>query len=361
MRISTRHLAAALVMAWASGHPATAHDTTFEPLIVSVTDTIASSAGGDTTSAASDCGRDAQRGDGTTCGASCEWARLDARVAWVYLRRDRADSVVVFSDPAGVPLLNSSDFDFQFRPGLDAGLLYNLSCDCGVDVRYLWLDPSTATARFDVPPGANTVNTTPPTVFGGPTSDPATFQYSSALQTVEVSLRKNLPGLGLLAGFRYADFNETMSGLYPFGGGFSETNTWGKTQNSLYGFQVGADGILWGADRRLQIDGFAKAGIYGNHGSTSFLRLPTPKVAFDEADHAAFLGELGLGATYQLTSHVALRAGYQLLILSGVAVAGDQVPVTGKFNGGAGPVDATIDLDGRVLYHGALAGIEVTW
>ena len=57
----------------------------------------------------------------------------------------------------------------------------------------------------------------------------------------------------------------------------------------------------------------------------------------------------------QLTDHLALRGGYRLLWLDGVALASDQLAVS-DFANGSGFNDS-----GNVFYHGAFAGFELAY
>jgi hypothetical protein len=69
----------------------------------------------------------------------------------------------------------------------------------------------------------------------------------------------------------------------------------------------------------------------------------------------AFAGEVAVTAVYQWSDQLALRAGYQLLWLEGVAIASDQAAATNVIaqNG--------IDPTGGVFFHGALLGAEYSW
>jgi len=62
-------------------------------------------------------------------------------------------------------------------------------------------------------------------------------------------------------------------------------------------------------------------------------------------------------ATYDITSNLSIRGGYQLLLIDGVALAGDQVPSTaGLFGNNNTAVNA--DTGNSVLYHGLHFGVE---
>jgi hypothetical protein len=296
----------------------------------------------------------------------CACPTLVGRVNAVYLWRDKPDSTDIFSSPNGAVLLNASDFDFSPRAGIDATLTYYRNCDTGFDVRYLWLDDYNANVAFTVPVGTSLLNTTPNSLFIG-SGFPADFRYLSKLQTVEVNLRKKLQRFDLLLGFRYADFHESLEGTYT-SGALTETETWSADRNSLYGFQTGAEAVLWkSCSGAIRIDGFGKAGIYYNDIHTNFetrffQSFDNPVTASAGTSQAAFLGELGINGAYQMTEHLSLRAGYQVLWLSGVATAGQQVPATANFNGSGGrTIASSVDSGSSIFYHGFNVGVEVAW
>jgi hypothetical protein len=69
----------------------------------------------------------------------------------------------------------------------------------------------------------------------------------------------------------------------------------------------------------------------------------------------AFVGEIGITGAYQMTPHIALRGGYQLLWIQGVAIATEQVGATTLLT------RSSIDTGGGEFFHRALAGLEFTW
>jgi hypothetical protein len=130
-----------------------------------------------------------------------------------------------------------------------------------------------------------------------------------------------------------------------------------QTANRLYGGQTGANVsvVNRGAAR---IDGIFKAGLYGNAASNRFGVTQAIGPAFATADRSgqvAFLGEIGVVGVYQWTDSIALRGGYQLLWLDGVALAPDQVTATRILTQNG------INTTGDAFYHGALMGIQANW
>ncbi len=111
---------------------------------------------------------------------------------------------------------------------------------------------------------------------------------------------------------------------------------------------------------RLRINGFAKIGIFHNTADqNSNLNDPANLGELSvvaNGSHTAFLCELGLIGSYHLSQHVALRGGYQVMWIEGVALATRQIPVTNLIAG-----TADIAISGGLFYHGATAGFEITW
>ena len=133
---------------------------------------------------------------------------------------------------------------------------------------------------------------------------------------------------------------------------------WWGIQNDIYGFQLGAESVLYDDCCRFKIEGFAKAGIYGNNAKVSTDVLSMQEVDESERagmDHTTFVGELGIVASYELSCCWSLRAGYQAMWLDGVLVAANQVPGTDDFA-------TTIAFNYTdAFFHGGLIQLERRW
>ena len=102
-----------------------------------------------------------------------------------------------------------------------------------------------------------------------------------------------------------------------------------KTQNNLYGAQIGVDAKLLEVGR-FSIDGLIKAGVFDNNAKQSAL-VSMAKTLFPTqatTNHAAFVSEAGLQLKYQLAKGLALKVGYEALWLDGVALAPGQIRET---------------------------------
>ena len=76
----------------------------------------------------------------------------------------------------------------------------------------------------------------------------------------------------------------------------------------------------------------------------------------DQQHALAFVGELALTGIYQCTDRLALRVGYQLMLIDNVAVATDQITTHDSLAATIGVVN-----NGSLLYHGGFGGLEWTW
>ena len=130
-----------------------------------------------------------------------------------------------------------------------------------------------------------------------------------------------------------------------------------RGHNHLYGFQIGCDAKLRAPEKLFQIDALAKAGVYGNAvGLTNdYADTVRSYSASSSSGHVAFVGELGLMASYRLSDHLSARVGYQLLWLDGVAVGPEQISSTDFLSGSAA------FKPGTAFYHGANVGLEFQW
>ncbi len=191
--------------------------------------------------------------------------------------------------------------------------------------------------------------------------DEVAFEERFRLYSSELNLRRPVnEWLTTLMGFRWVEFYDSYSvqGVesvvsMPFSQSID-------THNHMYGFQIGEDALFFERSGRLRVNGFAKIGIFHNAaGQNGKLNDPANFGELSVAANGsqpAFLCELGLIGSYHFSQHVALRGGYQVMWIEGVALAPGQIPVTNLVAG-----TADIATSGGLFYHGATAGLEVTW
>jgi hypothetical protein len=191
--------------------------------------------------------------------------------------------------------------------------------------------------------------------------------YKSNLNNVELNAVRKWQSISLLAGFRYMRFDEqyrtdalaTMSdpSLLPVFDRKDVTFRWANifrlanttyttidsAENNLIGGQLG---LGWRQDAgRVFCEATGKAGIFGNVYKIS--DEPTKS-------NTAFIGDLNFSAGLHVNDIWSIRAGYNLLWITDVALAPRQVLTSIMF-------PTPFDPDNRVFLHGANVGLEAVW
>lgn len=273
-----------------------------------------------------------------------------------------ADNPLIRDGREVATLFGAANINFGYQTGFDLGLIRSMNECTSIEARYFQIDGWNA--GIGPIAGVNGVVRFQPQLTGSG-NDPTFGNYNSALRSAELNVRRqmNCWYKGLI-GFRYFNLPESLNIVQPFGGvapGFFQHTV--NTTNNLFGGQIGGEACIWCRDR-LQIDGFAKAGLYGNAASsfyhfTNFINgigdFNAGNNATAQVGHTAFVGELSLTGRYCLNDHIAVRGGYQVMWIQGVTLSSDQFNLVGVAPGIA------IDSSGGVFYHGATAGLELTW
>ena len=267
------------------------------------------------------------------------------------------------SDPSSVPLLlsgagatkfNAQQMDFNVATGLEIRVSRQIECG-RVELRYFQIDgwnavgnsPFLATDQIGFVPLAGGI--------GAP--GVVTFQNKSELHSGEINIWRPVHEcLSVSAGFRWTELDDRLEQAFVLPGlGVADART--DALNHLYGFQVGADALLWTGEK-FEISGIVKAGIYGNSADqrTTFSEPPIFEAGAIRDKGTAFLGELGVKGKWQLKSCINLVAEYRLMWIDGVALAPDQIPHTSP---PAPVVPRRLDRS-TVFYSGAVIGLEIT-
>ncbi len=186
-----------------------------------------------------------------------------------------------------------------------------------------------------------------------------------------------------ICGMRYLNLDETLQyatmfttvdgGGIPNGGepttftGFRpDANNWFHdidVDNNLFGFQFGSN-MNWLLGSRWSAFCDTQMGIYGNRitslqrvwgggevtwvGSTNEVRVRSRKT------DVSFLGELRAGLGYQISCNCRLTAAYRVIGVTGVALAGEQIPG----NWSSSEYVGIIDSNDSLVLHGIQWGAE---
>lgn len=307
----------------------------------------------------------------------------------LFLQRNNAAGAapLVVSNATDAPAITAGQAQFAVQPGLR--LFYGSIDDCnrGWEAGYLgvwgmFADAATAGASLRAPAPFASL----PQAIGFNNRTAARSTYSSTLHSAELnSVWRSCDGgfdrnaaypwqrcetychgsFDWLLGFRWAGLSEAAQLSYAgnaLPGPVPPASTYSvRSTTNLFGVQVGRRG-RWEWDGWVA-EGWAKAALMGSGMSQS--QDPIENVYSGQLirtahssreGSAGFIGDINLSLTRRLSETWGLRAGYNLIWLSGVALA------PGQFDFSATPASGTDVAGGFGLFlHGANLGLEARW
>jgi hypothetical protein len=297
------------------------------------------------------------------CDNWCVGPHWNVEVDGMALRRTGVDwsgiEAIANGDGFATDLLD----DFGYGPGARIfATAYNDS-DFGLQIGYEGINDYHASA-----------------LFSNNADDVRSFDYQTTFNSLEINvMRRTTAPTKLFAGFRYIQIDEdftdglTQAKSVPPPGdpagvfAFTDTKDIFKLENRLIGVQLGALRDAWSLNKWITIEPFGNGGVYYNNFKREELQDTVNTIVVGENDvtlapgstavnytqfgttrnysDIAFVGEAGINAVVRVNQCVALRAGYQALVMDGVGEGIDAFFEPG-LNGST------------VLYHGARFGVE---
>jgi hypothetical protein len=129
-----------------------------------------------------------------------------------------------------------------------------------------------------------------------------------------------------------------------------------RTKNDMFGFQMGT-GITYQASR-WSVGLLPKGGVYINDATgNTFLNFTADDTNDSNLrlrnDELSFVGEFKIQTRFHITPNTSLRAAYELMYISSVALAPSQATFI--------PVTSYLNTSGDPLYHGTSFGFEAYW
>ena len=301
------------------------------------------------------------------CDNWCVGPHWNVEVDGMALRRTGVDWARIVDDVALDPALLDQ---FDYGPGGRIFITGYNDSDFGVQIGYEGINNYNATALFIDANGNN-----------DPADDDVrSFNYETTFTSIELNfLRRTTAPTKIFAGFRYVQADEdftdasTVAKIVPAPSNpattlpYTDTKDIWKLENRMFGFQLGALRDAWSLNKWLTIEPYGNGGVYYNNfkreqlqdtintlvtgsndvtlapGSTSssFTQFGTSQTFSD----ISFIGEVGITGVLRINQCVAIRGGYQALVMDGVGTGLDayfEPGLTGE----------------TVLYHGARFGIE---
>jgi hypothetical protein len=267
----------------------------------------------------------------------------------IFLHRSRPDQEALIT-PIGASgaIVNGGDFGYGWDAGPDTTISKRMANGTIWERRYFNDRDANATNSY---PGVTGVHLLGVNVLGV-TSLRA--NADTTLDSSELNIREPLGDrCSFLAGFRWIELHDRLG--YTFNNGVLTTN-W-NDNNHLYGGQIGSNLDLWPGCSPLRINATLKAGAYANVADNNFRANGIYANSNASDTELAFVGEVGFSASYQLTTHVAIRGGYEVLWLDNLSLATNNA----AFAAAAGSTAASIDTSNTLVYNGATAAVDFVW
>ena len=270
---------------------------------------------------------------------------------------------LIYDSTLTTEVANTSQFDFETEAGFRAGVW--LTNPSGVDWNIEYFDVGNFSDSIvrENPAGLNAFffgNSFPiPPNVAPPTS--ITAEYESTLDSLEFVVRvRQWRRIAPQMGFRFMQVSENFNLLND---ALLRTGMLSNTDNDLYGFEFGFQGLVW-EWCRSRLETTVRAGTYYNdidvdyyevvYDATTAQTTSQLITSFDRS-WTTFSGDFRLTWVYQLGPRANFRVGYQGLWLDGIALAVNQ-NTTRQFR----PPIQTIDIS-HVVYHGGEIGFELSW
>lgn len=295
---------------------------------------------------------------------NCDWGfRVDALLLW----RDAPQSVPLVAVPGGGTALDARDLHSALAAGPRFSLFWNVrdaeprgDCDTNMDVAH-----GSELTYFDV--GAFHADRRLPALPGGFVTVPGLDGVPSVAvpdaTAVLVSRLRSFESLGTIrtesgvrpkGGFRWVEWEESFAMTAG-----TETFTT-RTINSLYGYQWGLMHAGLKPSDMVCIEAAGKAGVYANIAkqSSAYGGAAGDATIATDTTRVAFVGEAGVTGTWQMTTWLAARIGYQAIWLGGIAGAPNQLPGQSL---AAGPHRGSTHTGGSVVLQGISTGLEAAW
>jgi hypothetical protein len=324
----------------------------------------------------------------------CDWFQPTNTPTWyagtelvTFMRH--ADDDIVFArygaDAAaghvGRAAVTTDDFDTDFSGGVKAFLGRQFGEWYRIEATYLgnmsWEEASHLRNNTPNSQGGTGTLTTAfagygaGEVLGLDYNDFVGVSLRSEMNTIELNIRRKVAmptphvETSFLFGVRFSEIEEqfgyrSVANVPAASGAVNDLAI--STENDLFGAQLGM--LAQFMDRsRIWVDCEIKGSVNRNHSSQSTLytntdnsNVTTAYASGRDESRTTFTGEVSLAANCNFTRTLTLRAGYNVLWVGGLALAGENVAdsVTELQNG-----PGVLTNDGELFYHGPFVGL--TW
>ena len=249
---------------------------------------------------------------------------------------------------------------FHFDPGFRASFVYSDDPRSSFEGIFLWVRPWHATRHANGDQSLFFPFDSTSYAFDYYQASEAHAEYHSRFWDAELNYWRHFSprytdyfSLSGILGMRYFHLNESFKLTFKKPPDESDWSI--HTENDIFGFQVGLD-LQLVPTARLSWDFIAKIGAFVNRAKQrNLLQDYNNTVALRRSDRqkwqrglfADILAQVG----YQFKESFNLHVGYEFLLLSGLAIATDQIDRETGFGAGK-----QVEVDGYIFIHGCYIG-----
>lgn len=300
-----------------------------------------------------------------------------ASLSGLYMTRDAPNNVglaYMNAEPA-TSVLNSEQAGFDWKGGFELRMGRMVGTNWAVEADYWYLDPSgsSMSVRSDLNDISSRLDTQTTFYQGVPLSDiynnshEQRISRSNDFQNLELNLWQQALqvdpgaryGMSFFSGFRYFRYRDTFEyGAVQAGAEFADNNiatqSWYhiRVHNHLIGWQLGGRLQAY-VGQRLRLFAVPRAGVFAN-AITQQQDLCMVIDLHSSKTDVTLLGQIELGAAYQIFDCCSIFASYRAIAVGGIANADDQVARTFTSQ----PDMAQINSSGSLILSGFNMGLQ---
>jgi hypothetical protein len=296
-----------------------------------------------------------------------------------WLARNPQDNVLIgrivdLNSGQTLSSVSTDSMDFTLRPGMRALLEVFATDQTSVEFVYFGINEWVKRASLSTNSSSEPIFS-PFLLYGiiPGSSDTAAVQdyvYDSVVNNTELNVRHYFLTseervISALIGFRWFSLQEAFTlSQGPFGNPPPQNErTRSITHNHLVGAQVGGEWLEYYGP--VQAGVHAKGGLYGNVASMSVTNVETISDTLvtiidlnKKGCDVAGIGDFGVSIAWPIVEGFNLRFAYDVVLVSSLALAPEQLPVN---NPSLFPTSPVLKTDAFAVYHGPSVGFQLVW
>jgi hypothetical protein len=280
-----------------------------------------------------------------------------ARAELLTLARNYSASGTIIETAGGAPVFTGNDIGFGLAPGISTLLGHRLDGQTAVELVYFGANQWNQEQAFAQPGNLNLPGALG-TLDDFNHANAMSVALRSQLHNAEVNYLHDVGNVSLLAGFRFLNWQEQLS-IVATDSDASHSSYRVNLSNNMPGGQLGARVARYYGGIDFELTG--KAGIFGNRASQAqgvgnLGNTVSIRNVGATNNEVSFIGDLNLSAVCPLTPNWRVRGGYNLMYVSGLALAVNQLDFSNQSFSGR-----RVHPNSDVFLHGFNVGLEVVW